>query len=103
MRLAVTSDNLIADALKAVGHPTRLGLLRQMADQPLCVSDLQQRVGRSQANVSQHLAVLRDRGLVVPERRGNMTCYHLADGRIADLVRLASDLFGGPEPAGSLP
>jgi DNA-binding transcriptional ArsR family regulator len=43
--------------------------------------------------MSQHLAILRDRGLVVPERRGNMTCYRLADGRIADLIREAREIF----------
>jgi DNA-binding transcriptional ArsR family regulator len=43
--------------------------------------------------MSQHLAILRDRGLVVPERRGNMTCYRLADGRIADIIREAREIF----------
>lgn len=94
MRQNVDPSSVIASALKALGHPTRLRLLQDVAQGPLCVQELQRNSGQSQSNISQHLAVLRDRGLVVSERQGNMTCYHLADERIADLIALAMRVFG---------
>jgi len=86
----------LAEVFKAMGHPTRLGILHGALSGELCVSDLQQHLGRKQANISQHLAVLRDRGLVVPERRGANVCYHLTDQRIADIIELAGLVFGPP-------
>lgn len=94
MRQKVDENRVVANALKALGHPTRLRLLQDIAQGPLCVQELQRNAGESQSNISQHLAILRDRGLVVPERKGNMTCYHLADEHIADLIALATRLFG---------
>lgn len=88
----------LAQILKAMGHPTRWGILKKIMGSTFCVSDLERDLGRSQPNISQHLGILRDRGLVVPERKGNMTCYRLADERIADLIRLAEQVFG-KEPA----
>jgi len=90
----------LARSLKAMGHPTRLGLLKRMSKGMFCVSELQRDLDRSQSSISQHLAILRDRGLVVPERKGNMTCYSLADERIADLLALAERILStGPHSA----
>ena len=82
----------VSAILKAIGHPTRLRILERIAERVLCVSDLEEALGLRQANVSQHLAVLRDRGLVIAERRGNMTCYYLADPRIAEVIALMQDI-----------
>jgi DNA-binding transcriptional ArsR family regulator len=86
-------DERLAAIFRAMGHPIRVRLLREVVGGELCVSALGRRAGSAQATMSQHLAILRDRGLVVPERRGNMTCYRLADARIADLIREAREVF----------
>lgn len=91
----------LASAFKAMGHPTRLALLVQISKRPFCVSELQQELNQSQSNTSQHLAILRDRGLVVPERKGNTTCYQLADERIADLLSLGVLLIGRDNQRGA--
>ena len=83
----------VSALLKAIGHPTRLRILERIAERELCVSDLEDALGLRQPNVSQHLAVLRDRGLVIAERRGNMTCYYLADPRIAEVIALMQDIL----------
>lgn len=84
---------VIADALRAVAHPCRICILKTIATGEFCVSDLQEILSCSQANVSQHLGVMRDRGLVVRERRGNRTCYFVRDERIMDLLEMAEELF----------
>ncbi len=93
---------VIADALKAVAHPCRMCILRTIATGEFCVSDLQEILHCSQANVSQHLGVMHDRGLIVRKRHGNRTCYFLRDHRVLDLLDMAEKLFApGGDKEGS--
>ena len=92
------ADRELADAFKALGHPVRVALLHRLLNGEPCVSDLHECLGQSQPSVSQHLGVLRDRGLVVPERKGNRTCYHPADQRLRDLLNLAREILAQPGP-----
>ncbi len=82
----------VARIFKALGHPTRLGILAKILSEEFCVTDLHEHLERSQANISQHLAVLRDRGLAIPERRGNKVCYRLADERLSQIIDLAAEI-----------
>ena len=84
----------LAAFFKAMGHPTRLRILEKIVAGEFCVSDLETDLDRRQANISQHLAILRDRGLVIPTRRGKMVCYRLVDDRMADLIYQARDILG---------
>ena len=83
----------MARAFKALGNPTRLGILRRIIDEQMCVGELQDELDRSQPNISQHLGVLRDRGVVVAERDGNRVSYRPADQRLAQLLDLAAAIF----------
>lgn len=88
------SDHMrLAALFRAMGHPTRLRILEKIAAGEFCVSDLETDLDRRQANISQHLAILRDRGLVTPVRRGKMVCYRLADDRVAELIHRGRDIF----------
>ena len=82
----------LARIFKALGHATRLGILAKTSSGEFCVTDLGEHLDRGQANISQHLAVLRDRGLAIPERQGNKVCYRLADERLAQVIELAADI-----------
>jgi len=83
----------MAVVFRALGNGTRVGIVRRILGEEMCVGELQDELGCSQPNISQHLAVLRDRGVVTPHRDGNRVCYTLADVRIADLLLLAEDIF----------
>ncbi len=91
MRLGVAKpDRLVqrqADLLKALAQPTRLRILELLAGGPCCVCEIQPAVKGRQSNVSKHLAYLRSRGLVVPERRGMRVFYRLADPHIVTVLR----------------
>ena len=84
----------LAALFKAMGHPTRLRILERITAGGFCVSELETDLARRQANISQHLAILRDRGLVTPVRKGKMVCYRLADDRVADLIHQGRDILG---------
>ena len=70
---------LQADVLKTLASPRRLEILHALATGPLEVGRLAVRIGASQPNVSQHLAVLRAAGVVEAERDGREVRYRLSD------------------------
>ena len=70
---------LQADILKVLAQPARLEILHRLAEGPVEVTRLAVDVGVSQPNVSQHLAVLRNAGLVEADRHGREIRYRLTD------------------------
>ena len=82
---------LQAEVLKTLSSPRRLEILHRLAAGPVEVGRLAESIGASQPNVSQHLAVLRNAGLVEAERDGRGVRYHLTD---QDVV-VACDLMRG--------
>ena len=70
---------LQAEVLKTLANPRRLEILHALADGPIEVGRIARRIGASQPNVSQHLAVLRGSGLVEAERNGREVRYRLTD------------------------
>lgn len=80
---------LVATRFRALSDPRRLALLSALQEKERCVGDLAQLTGRSQPNVSQHLASLARAGLVEGRREGNRVFYRIADAfvlRICDAV-----------------
>jgi ArsR family transcriptional regulator, nickel/cobalt-responsive transcriptional repressor len=69
-----------ATRLKALSDPTRLAVLRHLANGPANVTDLMTAFAVAQNLMSHHLRVLRDADLVVCEREGKCMIYHLAEG-----------------------
>ncbi len=77
----------VAAIFRAFSEPTRLGLLQALrgADS-LRVSELVKRSGTTQANVSKHLKVLHDAGVLTRRRQGNLTLYSIADPIVSNLI-----------------
>ena len=82
----------------AIAEPSRLRLLQALSE-PASVTELAERTGLRQANVSNHLARLRASGLVRAARRGRLVEYRLADANVAQLVESISVLAGPPRAA----
>lgn len=68
----------LAELIKAFAHPTRLLILRELLAGPKCVTDMEDLLPARQANISQHLAVLRFARLVDFAQDGTLRCYYLA-------------------------
>ena len=79
---------------RALADPKRLCVLQSLADGELSVRELSDRVGCHVPNMSQHLAVLRNSGLVLTRRDGNAIYYRLADPRILEACRLLQSIAG---------
>lgn len=84
-----------AELLKAFSHPTRLAILQELAAGPRCVTDMEEILPARQANISQHLAVLRYARLVDYAQDGALRCYYLCR---PNLVRDMFSLLGRDEP-----
>ena len=81
---------------RALADPKRLCVLESLAIGELSVSDLSNRVGCQVPNMSQHLAVLRNVGLVTSRRDGTTILYRLADPRVLEAYRLIQDIARSP-------
>ncbi len=66
-----------ARVLKAMAHPSRLFILEELEKGEQCVCDLTAMIGADVSTVSKHLAVLKQAGIVVDEKRGNQVFYRL--------------------------
>lgn len=84
-----------AELMKAFSHPTRLSILRELIVGPKCVTDMEDILPARQANISQHLAVLRHARLVDYAQDGALRCYYLCrPNLVLDLLAL----LGRDEP-----
>jgi ArsR family transcriptional regulator len=71
---------------RALSHPVRLQILNELRDGGAYVMHLTTMLGRPQANISQHLMVLREADLVIAEREGMTVIYHVRNPRVLDVV-----------------
>ena len=83
----------IADFLKVLGHPSRIKILTSLENGYRCVRDLESVVGITQTNLSQHLRILKDKGILEHERRGTEICYWIKNRNALDIIRFAEKLF----------
>lgn len=86
---------IAARALKAISHPLRLKILCVVGDQEVCVQDIVDAVGTSQSNISQHLAILRDKGVLTTRKDANRVFYRVADQRTLQLIVMMREVFCG--------
>jgi DNA-binding transcriptional ArsR family regulator len=84
-----------ARALKAMSHPLRLKILCTLGHQEVSVQDIVDYVGTSQSNISQHLAILRDKGILTCRKDANRVYYRVDDDRILRLIGMMREVFCG--------
>ena len=76
---------LVAARFRAMGEPLRLRILQQLETGERSVSMLAATIGSTQPNVSKHLKVLQDAGLVQRRQQGNNAYYSIADAMVFEL------------------
>ena len=82
-----------AQAMRAIAHPLRLKILCVLGNQEISVQDIVEQVGTSQSNISQHLAILRDKGVLATRKEANRVFYRIGDLRTLKLVGMMRDVF----------
>jgi ArsR family transcriptional regulator, arsenate/arsenite/antimonite-responsive transcriptional repressor len=86
-----------AAAMRALGHPIRLGIMRRLAAEPeTCACDFTEVFRVAQPTISQHLKVLREAGLVRTRRRGTQICYSVDQFGLAVVSQAVATLNRRP-------
>lgn len=85
--------DLASRSLKAMAHPLRLKILCILGDQEVSVQDIVDRVGTTQSNISQHLAILREKGILDTRKDANKVFYRVSDPRTLRLIGMMQDVF----------
>ena len=80
-------------SLKAMSHPLRLKILCTLGEKEVSVQDIVEQVGTSQSNISQHLAILRDKGILAARKDANRVYYHVGDSRTLRLISMMREVF----------
>jgi DNA-binding transcriptional ArsR family regulator len=82
-----------AGIFQALAHPTRIAIIELLGNRELSAGDLIEELGMEQANVSQHLAVLRSRQLVVNRKSANQVFYSVRDPILLEVLALMRTYF----------
>ncbi len=93
MLAQTTAVNLKAKLFRGFSDPSRLSILDALRGGPRTVGEIVAATGLAQPNASNHLACLRDCGLVSSEQAGRFVRYRLSDQRVALLLNLADKLL----------
>lgn len=80
-------------SMKAMSHPLRLKILCVLGEYEYSVQDIVEQVGTSQSNISQHLAILRDKGILSSRKEANRVYYHVGDVRTLRLISMMREVF----------
>ncbi len=92
----ITHDEDIERAsrsLKAMSHPLRLKILCTLGSNEISVQSIVDLVGTSQSNISQHLAILRDKGILMSRKDANRVYYRVGDARTLRLIEMMREVF----------
>ncbi len=85
--------DLHADICKTLASPARLRIIAALREGEMPVGDIAHTVGTRKANVSQHLAVMRQRGIVQARRQGLNVYYRLTSPKIIQACELMRDVL----------
>ena len=80
-------------SLKAMAHPLRLKILCVLGNREVSVQDIVDCVGTSQSNISQHLAILREKDILACRKDANRVYYRVSDARTLRLISMMQDVF----------
>jgi ArsR family transcriptional regulator len=76
-----------SEILKALGHPVRLRIVCGLLREDECnVNKMVEELNIPQSTVSQHLGILKSRGIIEPRKEGVKTCYRVVDKRVREII-----------------
>jgi ArsR family transcriptional regulator len=82
-----------ADFFKALAHPARIRILEYLRDGEKSAGEMLEALGMEQSNGSQHLAVLRNKGILVTRREGASVLYSIRDPMLYQILDLLRHYF----------
>ena len=83
----------LSSLLKSISHPIRLKILCLLQEKEMTVGEIRDEVETTHANISQHLTILRNQGVIDFRKDSNFIYNRIADERITELMKTMRDLF----------
>lgn len=83
----------LSSLLKSISHPIRLKILCLLQDKEMTVGEIREEVETTHANISQHLSILRNQGIISFRKDSNFIYNQISDNRIIELMKTMRDLF----------
>lgn len=81
------------DCLKALAHESRLIAVCYIGDKEKSVQEIEQFLGTTQSNISQHLAKLRDKGVLQARKEGNQVFYSIKRQEVLELIKVLQKMY----------
>ena len=91
----MNQEDLAVKVFKALGHSVRYKIMKFLCDGPICVCKLNEEFDFSQANLSQHLRILKDAGLVKREKVGLEVHYRLYNDDVKNIMEYVNKYVFG--------
>ena len=82
-----------AELCKVFSNSTRLEILNLLGDKELSVTELIEKTKLSQANISQHLSIMKSKGIVISDRKGKNIYYRLINPKIIKAFDIIRDVL----------
>jgi len=89
----MTIEEMYVRIYKALAHPIRIKIVRMLRDGPQCVCILNENVEFSQSNLSQHLKILKDAGILKTEKDGIRILYSIKDEEVKKLLEITGKII----------
>ena len=86
-------DEKTSEIFKALAHPVRIKIIKQLYDGPICVCRINRNIDYSQANISKHLKILKNAKIVKSKKDGMYQYYKLTDDNIKKIITLAEEII----------
>ena len=82
-----------AEMCKVFSHPKRLELINILRDKEMSAGELGERLGLTPANLSQHLAMMRERHILLSRKEGNMVYYRIANPKLLQIFDMLREML----------
>jgi DNA-binding transcriptional ArsR family regulator len=89
----MNTDEMYVKIFKALAHPIRMKIVRTLQAGPLCVCVLNENVEFSQSNLSQHLKILKEAGVLKSEKDGLRIIYSIKDDEVKNLLKITGKIL----------
>jgi DNA-binding transcriptional ArsR family regulator len=89
----MTLEDMYVRIYKALAHPIRIKIVRTLRDGPLCVCTLNENVEFSQSNLSQHLKILKDAGILKSDKDGIKILYSIKDDEVKNVLDITDKII----------
>lgn len=91
--MSTLGNQLISNVFKALGHPTRIQIIKLLRNGELCVCDILPNLDSEQSNTSQHLTVLKNQGIVESRKDGSKVIYSVKNKEVYEMVDLVEAII----------